>query len=300
MATLEVQAHTDWHRPLPDTDFLAPGGVVEATQLARARAGARFIAGGTALVRAGRWGGHVPPALVYIGRLGELREITTEDGRVRLGSLVVHGRLASDPMIRGRIPLLRQAAEHIAGPAVRNLATLGGNVVINGDLVPPLLALDSQVHVHDGIAARTLPVAELHDESGEPRLAPAELITAVTVAQDLPRTAYQRVARRRAVSRAIVGAAVAIDVEGGPGGACREVRIGLGGVGLRSRRLTAAEAELRGRVLTDALVARAGEIAHAVAADAVEDIDASPWYTREMARVMTERAINDAAGRPVL
>ena len=297
MAIAELEPLTDWHRPLPDTDFCWASSVAEATLLARQRAGARFIAGGTALVRFGRWGGQVPPALVYIGRLGELREIAVEGGRVRLGSLVVHNRLVSSSVIRERVPVLRQAAAEVAGPAVRNLATLGGNVVINWDLVPPLLALDAQVYVHDGSVERTLPLAGLYDESGQPRLAPAELITGISVAGDLPWSSYERLARRRAVSRAIMGVAVAMDLGGG---ACREVRIGLGGAGLHSRRLTAAEEELRGKVLTDALVARAGQIAEASAADAVEDMDASPWYTREMARVMTERAINGAAGRPVL
>ena len=296
MTTTEFEALTDWHRPLPDTDFFTAGSVAEATQLARTP-GAQFIAGGTALVRFGRWGGQVPPALVYIGRLSELRDIAAEDDRVRLGGLVVHSQLASSPVIRERVPLLGQAATEVAGPAVRNLATLGGNVVINWDLVPPLLALDAQVHVQDGSAEKTLPLAALYDDSGQPTLGPGELITAVTVAGDLPNTSYQKVARRHAVSRALMGVAVAMDLDGG---ACRQVRIGLGGAGLFSRRLTAAEDELRGQVLTDALVARAGEIAEAAAADAFEVMDASPWYTQSMARVMTERAINDAAGRPVL
>jgi CO/xanthine dehydrogenase FAD-binding subunit len=295
MAITELEPITDWHRPLPDTDFFTAASVAEATGLAQ-RPGAEFIAGGTALVRLGRWGGQVPPTLVYIGRLDELRGVGVEDGRLRLGGLTVHGQLAAHPVIREQVPLLSRAAVEVAGPAVRNLATLGGNVVINWDLVPPLLALDARAEIHDGRGPKTAPLAALYEADGRCRLGPGELLTAVTVAGDLPRCSYQKVARRHAASRAVMGVAVAMATDGD---LCRDVRIGLGGAGLPSRRLTAAEDELRGRVLTDVLVARAGEIAHASAADAVDVMDASRWYTQEMARVMTERAVNDAAGRPV-
>ena len=297
MATLEMQPITDWHRPLRDADFYTARSVDEALRLVNEHEGARFIAGGTTLVRLQRWGGDVPPTLVYIGRIGELKEIREEDGRFRVGSLVVHGGLRSAPALRERAPLLLAAAEEIAGPAVRNLATIGGNVWINWDLVPPLMALDARVHVRHAGGEDAVPLSEFYDGQGLPKLPPTHLIVAVSIATDLPHQAYQKVARRRAVSRAIAGVGVAIDLADAT---CREVRIGLGGVGLHARRLTAAEDLLRGRALDDDLVARAGALAEESAADARDDYDASPWYSREMARVTTERAINAAAGRPVL
>ena len=291
MATVELQPITDWHRPLRDADFYTARSVGEVLSLVNEHQGARFIAGGTTLVRLDRWGGDIPPTLVYIGRIAELREIREEDGRFWLGSLVTHNRLRSVPA------LLLAAARDIAGPAVRNLATIGGNVWINWDLVPPLLALDARVHVRHAGGEDVIPLAEFYDGQGQPKIPPTQLIVGISIATDLPRQAYEKVARRRAVSRAIVGVGVAMDLDGD---VCRQARIAIGGAGLYSRRLPAAEDLLRGQPLSDDLVARAGAAAYESATDAREDYEASPWYTREMARVTTERGINAAAGRPVL
>ena len=297
MSIVAMQPITDWHRPLRDADFYTARSVDEALALVNGHEGARFIAGGTTLVRMERWGGNVPPTLVYIGRIAELKEIREQDGRFWLGSLVVHGRLRSATGPRDRAGLLLASAEEIAGPAVRNLATIGGNVWINWDLVPPLMALDTRVHVRHVGGEEVIPLAEFYDDQGQPKAPPTHLIAGVSIATDLPRQAYEKVARRRAVSRAIAGAGVAMDLDGET---CRDVRIAVGGAGLHARRLTDAEDLLRGKALSDDLVAEAGALAEASAADAHDDYDASPWYTREMARVTTERAINGAAGRPVL
>ena len=297
MTTAEMQPITDWHRPLRDADFYTARSVDEALRLASEHAGGRFIAGGTTLVRMERWGGNVPPVLVYIGRIAELKEVREQDGRILFGSLATHNRFRTAVGLGDRAAALLDAAQEIAGPAVRNLATIGGNVYVNWDLVPPLLALEARVHVRGQGGEAVIPLAAFYDAQGQPKIQPTDLIVGIDVATDLPRSAYQKVARRRAVSRAIAAAGVALDLDGDT---IREVRIGIGGAGLRSRRLTAAEDLLRGQALTDDLVARAGEAAYESAADAVEDYEASPWYTREIARVTTERAINAAAGRPVL
>jgi xanthine dehydrogenase FAD-binding subunit len=294
---IETQPITDWHRPLRDADFLTASTIEEALAMVNENPDARFIAGGTTLVRMERWGGNLPSTLIYIGQIEEMQQVREEGGRLVLGALVVHDRLRQAVAHRAGAGLLWSAAQEIAGPAVRNLATIGGNVYIDWDMVPSLMALDAQVHVREQNGDRWIPLADFYDRTGNPKMSPKQLITEVSIATDLPLQAYQKIARRRALSRAIVGAAVAMAVDGE---ACREIRIGLGGAGLRSRRLTDAEALLSGNPISDDLVQEAGEAAFESAADALEDMEAKPWYTRDMARVMVERAINAAAGRPVL
>jgi carbon-monoxide dehydrogenase medium subunit len=295
MSIPQVHQVTDWHRPLPDATFITAQSITEAIALMQAHPGACFIAGGTALVRMGRWGGTIPPTLVYIGRIAELKQIRQEQGRLVIGSLVVARQLAQSPLVRQHAPVLARAAQEIAGPAVSNLATIGGNVVTNWDLVPALLALDAQVHLQDSNGSHVIPLVDFYATQSAQR--PDRLIVALSVATDLPRHGYQKIARRQAMARAIIGAAVTMDMDGD---ICRQIRIGIGGVGLSSRRLPTVEDLLRGNRLTDALMTQAGAEAYAATADAYLAYEATPEYTREMARVMIERAINSAADRPVL
>ena len=185
VTTAEMQPITDWHRPLRDADFYTARSVDEALRLASEHAGGRFIAGGTTLVRMERWGGNVPPVLVYIGRIAELKEVREQDGRILFGSLATHNRFRTAVGLGDRAAALLDAAQEIAGPAVRNLATIGGNVYGNWDLVPPLLALEARVHVRGQGGEAVIPLAAFYDAQGQPKIQPTDLIVGIDAATDL-------------------------------------------------------------------------------------------------------------------
>lgn len=279
----------DWQRPLRDVDWVVPRTLDEAVAEAEDE-GAGFIAGGTYLVRFARWGGRLPSTLIHLGRIGDLRRIGEQDGRAFVGAGAVHSDLEGHAALASGCDVLWAAAREIAGPAVRNLGTVGGNVAIDWDLGPALMALDADVLLRTRGGAQTVPLTGFYESDGSARLPRATIIEGVTLDTSLKRQAYRKAARRRGVSRAIVGVAVALDADDE---VCRDVRIGIGGASLRSRRLTDAEDRLRGQVLTPDALAEAGELAWEATADAGDDVEASAWYVREMARVMTERALGD-------
>jgi xanthine dehydrogenase YagS FAD-binding subunit len=91
--------------------------------------GAKFLAGGTNLVDLMREGIERPETVIDISRLplDGIEELA--DGRLRIGALVRNSRLAADPLIRARYPVLSQAILHGASGQLRNMATVGGNLV---------------------------------------------------------------------------------------------------------------------------------------------------------------------------
>ncbi|MGW0335808.1 FAD binding domain-containing protein [Streptomyces sp. NPDC003011] len=93
------------------------------------RRGGRYIAGGTTLVDLMRETVERPEALVDITSL-PLREVSvTERGGLRIGALVRMAEAAAHPKVRTTYPVISQALELSASAQLRNMATIGGNIM---------------------------------------------------------------------------------------------------------------------------------------------------------------------------
>jgi xanthine dehydrogenase YagS FAD-binding subunit len=109
--------------------YLSAADVDEALQSIASEPRAKFVAGGTNLVDLMREGIERPETVIDITRLAldEIEELP--DGRLRIGALVRNSRLAAHPLIRARYPTLSQAILHGASGQLRNMATVGGNLM---------------------------------------------------------------------------------------------------------------------------------------------------------------------------
>lgn len=100
----------------------------EAAALAAGRAGARYIAGGTTLVDLMRETVERPKSIVDINRL-PYRDIEVDSTRLRVGALVRMSDLAAHPQVRQQFPVISQALELSASAQLRNMASIGGNLM---------------------------------------------------------------------------------------------------------------------------------------------------------------------------
>ncbi len=117
------------HVPDPVPEYVRPRDVAEAVALVAADPGAAYLAGGTthldlllkdAVIASTR--------LVDIGRL-PLRGTAVTGGVLRIGALTTMEELAADPEVVRRLPLIREALLSGASPQLRNVATVGGNLL---------------------------------------------------------------------------------------------------------------------------------------------------------------------------
>jgi CO/xanthine dehydrogenase FAD-binding subunit len=265
---------------------------------ARASHTCRPIAGGTDLVVRHRRAARVPvdigsPAL-FIGMVPELRAIECDGNELVIGAAVTLSMLerSGDLPAEARALFLPVLAE-FACPAVRTLATVGGNVCNASpaaDLLPLFYAHDATVDVASARARRSVSIGAMISGPGETALADDELVTAVRIPYgsigptgDAPAVYrfYRKVAARRsnALSKlSVYVRAVARD------GALENVRIALGAVAPTVVRLPDVETELAG---ADAgtLVARAPEAidAYRRACRPIDDQRSSAEYRRETA-----------------
>jgi xanthine dehydrogenase YagS FAD-binding subunit len=109
-------------------DYRRPADVDEALRLG-ARPGAMYLAGGTNLIDLAKGGVVRPVLLVDVTRLPLAEVVELPDGGVRIGALARNSTLANHALIRTRYPLLSQALLAGASPQLRNMATVGGNLL---------------------------------------------------------------------------------------------------------------------------------------------------------------------------
>ncbi len=100
----------------------------EASALAAAASGARYIAGGTTLIDLMRETVERPADVVDINAL-PYRDIDLQPSRLRIGALVRMSELAAHSGVRGQFPVIAQALELSASAQIRNMASIGGNLM---------------------------------------------------------------------------------------------------------------------------------------------------------------------------
>jgi CO/xanthine dehydrogenase FAD-binding subunit len=235
---------------IPSFDYKTPSTIQEAIELLwQAEGKAKIIAGGTDLVIGLRNGDQKPQTLIDISKIAELQKIEERNGTIRIGAAVTHSEIASSSLLKRYGKVLSDAASEIGSPQVRNLGTVGGNIINASpaaDTIPPLIVLNATGRVVSKEGDRQLPLDQFFKGPYETSLKPHELLTQITF-QKLPsdiRSSFVRLARRDAMAIARMSVAIVLQIEKNRIG---EVRIAIGSVTPTPQRMTEAETFLRGK-----------------------------------------------------
>lgn len=234
-----------------------------------------------------------PRHVVSLHRVPGLDAIEV-DGTVRLGARVTHRRVETTSDFRGSLRALVEGAEVVGGHQVRNVATVGGNIVNASpaaDVVVVLLALDAALTCLGPAGERTLALDGFATAPGVTVLRPDELLTRVGFPSLAPRsaTAFLKAGRRRAMEISIVCVAARLTLDADLE-RCQDVRVALGAVAPVAMRARAAERYLEGRPLTDGVMREAGRIA-AAECRPIDDVRASARYRALLVATLVPRVL---------
>jgi 4-hydroxybenzoyl-CoA reductase subunit beta len=116
---------------IPELHLAHPRTVADAVAARQASRAGRYIAGGTDLLVNMRHGLGNPDLLIDLSAIPELTEVAVCESGVRIGSMVTIAALARHSEIGRRYRALAEAAEAIAGPGHRAMATVGGNLCLD-------------------------------------------------------------------------------------------------------------------------------------------------------------------------
>jgi carbon-monoxide dehydrogenase medium subunit len=214
------------------------------------------IAGGTDLILDLEQGRHSPvQTLVDVTSISEMTALEVRGDELYVGAAVPVNRVATTPDVATHARALTEACNLIAGPQVRNVATLGGNVahaLPAADGTIALLALDAVVEVASAAGTRRVPFKELFLGPGKSSLKHGEeLLVGFHLPLSKPHqsSCFKRIMRPQGVALPILNCAVWLERESD---AIKDVRIAVGPGGGTPFRATQAEDVLRGKPLNDA------------------------------------------------
>lgn len=259
---------------------------------------ARLIAGGTDLMFLLRDSRVKTKVLVDLCQVEDLKEIKEADGSIKIGSLVTHDMLAASPVLLKKARVISEAARSVGSPQIRNVGTIGGNVVNAqpaADTSISLMALDAKVSILTENGEIEKPLQDIFVGPGKSAVDPSqELVTCFSFAAPGPdeATAFARHARRKALSLPILNVGVWLKMDS-TRKTLEDIRIAMGPMAAVPFRASEAESLLKGKEVTDDGLKEALEKA-AEEASPRDSFRGSANYKKDMVKVFLKRAILSA------
>jgi 4-hydroxybenzoyl-CoA reductase subunit beta len=324
---------------LPEFNYIQPRSLKQAIKvLGDLGSDAMVVAGGTDVYPKMKRGQFTPRHLVSLRTLRELKGIRQTQEGLWIGAGESLTAVSNHRLIAKHFPALAHAAESVSTPQLRNMGTIGGNVLVDTrcnyydqtffwrQAVGFCMKKDGQICLVAPGSAKCLAIASsdtspvlvslgavavLVSKQGERRVQLEELyrddgIDYSTKASDevlkglvIPKAAlgrrnvYLKLRRRGSFDFPILGVAVTLDI--GDGGVCRDARVVLTAVASAPKVITEAATLLEGKQITPELIDAAADAA-AKTAHPLDNADLDYWYRKRMAKVYTQRALAQLSG----
>ncbi len=276
-------------------DYHRAASVAEAVELLSSLPDAKLVAGGHSLIPAMKLRAAQPAALVDIGRIPGLADVSADGDSLVVGALATHAAVADSAAVRSGCPMLAETAAAIGDIQVRNRGTIGGSLAHadpGADYPAAMLALGAEITAVGAGGERTIAASDFFVDILTTALADNEVITSVRV-PCVAGGAYLK-HRHPASSYAVVGVAACVGMDDGNVGSCA---IGINGVTGKAVLAGAAAAALcGGPASADRIAAAAGRVGDAFD-EPLGDLYASGEFRAHLAGVYTRRALAVAAER---
>ena len=274
----------------PDSLYLKPKTLDEAVSLL-ATPGGQILSGGTDFYPA--LGERLPRGLIVdITALREIRGISVETERIRIGGLTTWSDVIRTPLPRC-FDALKSAAREVGSVQIQNRGTVAGNLCNASpaaDGVPPLLALDAEVELTSAAGTRRMPLAQFLAGNRKTLRRSDEILAAVLVPrrmEDAASTFLKLGARRYLV---ISISMVAVVLQADAAGRVAEVHVAVGSCSAKAQRLTDLEKELVGQPATAGIGAAVGA-EYLQLLSPINDVRATADYRRDASLTLVRRAL---------
>jgi aerobic carbon-monoxide dehydrogenase medium subunit len=283
-------------KPAP-FEYHRPRTVAEAVDLLATLENAKVLAGGQSLMPMLNMRFVMPDHVIDLNSINELVFLREEANAIVIGAMTRQRDIELSPIVRARLPLLAEALRFTGHTPTRNRGTFGGSLChLDPAAEQPAVALtcDAEIIAVSCRGRRTIPMTEFPVAYMTSRLEPDEMVAEIRLPVPPNKHGYAFVEfARRHGDFALASVAVLMMPAGD--GTIERAAITIGGVGSLPMRLTAGEAALRGKLPEDKHFTAAAESCADL--DVIDDVHTGAAYRRQLARVLTRRALRSAAKR---
>jgi len=285
-------------KPAPFT-YHDPRSVTEAVTLLAEKENARVLAGGQSLMPMMNFRYAMPDHLIDLNHVSELSYIRAENGALKIGAMTRQRDIEFSEVIRENCPLLQAALAHVGHRQTRNRGTLGGSLCHqdpSAELVNVAALFNATMHVVSQRGARDLPYADFAVGYMTTALEADEMLASITLktSNKTNTYAFAEFARRHG-DFAIVACSALLTMNAR--GEIAEASLALSGLSHAPVRPAAIEQALRGHKPDPETFKAAAAEAEKLEANADAYVTAA--YRKHLARVLTYRALEQAAARAV-
>lgn len=286
-------------KPAP-FEYLAPDSLAATVEIMSENGDdAKLLAGGQSLIPAMNFRLIQPMLLVDLNKVSELSYIrSTEEGELRIGAMTRQRLLETDPVIANQAPLIAETMPYIAHPQIRNRGTIGGSLVHAdpaAELPVIMVALDGQFLVRNESGERWIHSSNYFLGIFTTAIQPDEVLVEIAIPSLGPRTGWSFVEfARRQGDYALLGVAAILTLDSS--GNCSQARLVYLNAGDTPIVAQQATDILLNEKPSPALYQEVADVADA-AIEPTANIHASVPYLRHLSRVLTVRALDQAATR---
>ena len=259
---------------------------------------AKYMSGGHSLLPMMKLRFANPEHIIDISKIQGLSYIKEDGDHLKIGAMTTQTEMEYSPLIKEKYSIFSDAIKLTADPSVRNVGTIGGNIA-HGDAAndqPALMLAMRATIIAEGVdGQKSIPIDEFFHGFYMTALEPSDVLIEIQV----PKTkkgnggAYHKV-ERKVGDYATAGVAVHVEID--EDGVCQEVGIGLTNVSAVPMRLDRGEALLKGKKITEDLIAQVGSIA-SEDCEPTSDLRGSEAYKRSIVKTITQRMIRLAMER---
>jgi len=276
-------------------DYVRPASVDEAVAaLVAGGEDAKVMAGGQSLMPVLRLRLGAPSVVVDCSRIDELRGIREEGDAIVIGAGATHHAVMNSPLVQQHLGLLAKVTATVADPQIRHRGTFGGAMAHAdpaGDQSAAAVALDATFTIAGPGGRRQVGASDFFVDYFTTAVGPDEILVDVRMAKKTGWGSHYEKLNRTAQAWAIVGVAATVRMDGGR---IAEARVGLTNVAPTPVRARSVEAALVGAADAAAIASAAASAADGTSPTTDQHADGE--YRQHLARVLTKRAVQKAAG----